>query len=166
LRDVTEKHGGTYFASAVGEVNVVEKMKQENCIIGGEGNGGVIYPVLHYGRDALAGIALFLSHLAASGTSCTDLRKRYPTYEIIKNKIALTPETDIEKLLLLLAEKYAGERISRVDGLKIDLMNGWIHLRKSNTEPIIRIYAEAVTKAEAELMISDLMGHIEDINIG
>jgi phosphomannomutase len=163
LRDVTEKHGGKYFASAVGEVNVVEKMKQENCVIGGEGNGGVIYPVLHYGRDALAGIALFLSHLASSGQACSDLRKRYPRYEMIKNKISLTRETDIDKLLEGLERSYYGEQTSRVDGLKIDLENGWIHLRKSNTEPIIRIYAEAVTKAEAELMIGDLMSHIKKL---
>ena len=163
LRDVTKKHGGKYFASAVGEVNVVEMMKQENCVIGGEGNGGVIYPALHYGRDALVGIALFLSHLASSGTTCSDLRKSYPPYEIIKNKISLTRETDIDRLLVGLEKRYSGEQTSRVDGLKIDLENGWIHLRKSNTEPIIRIYAEAVTKAEAESMIADLMGHIEDL---
>jgi len=157
LRDVTEKHGGTYFASAVGEVNVVEKMKEENCIIGGEGNGGVIYPALHCGRDALVGIAFFLSHLAKSGKTCSDLRKRYPTYEMVKNKIALDSETDIDEVLRKLEERYAGERTNRVDGLKIDFENGWIHLRKSNTEPIIRIYAEAETKAEAESMIGELI---------
>ncbi len=163
LRDITEKHGGKYFASAVGEVNVVEKMKQEHCVIGGEGNGGVIYPELHCGRDALVGIALFLSHLASSGTTCSELRKRYPVYEMIKNKISLTRKTDIDRLLAGLEKKYSGERTSRVDGLKIDLENGWIHLRKSNTEPIIRIYAEAVTKAEAASMIDDLMGHVENL---
>ncbi|MEX0983338.1 MAG: phosphoglucosamine mutase [Bacteroidales bacterium] len=162
LRDVTEKHGGEYFASAVGEVNVVEKMKEENCIIGGEGNGGVIYPELHYGRDALVGIALFLSHLAASGRACSELRKNYPTYEMVKNKIMLDSGIDIDRLLDAMEGHYAGERTSRVDGLKIDLENGWVHLRKSNTEPIIRIYAEAVTKEDAESMIDDLMDHMEN----
>ena len=162
LRDVTEKHGGKYFSSAVGEVNVVEKMKEENCIIGGEGNGGVIYPALHYGRDALVGIALFLSHLAASGQACSDLRKRYPAYEMVKNKITLDSGNDMDQLLDKVEGHYSGERTSRIDGLKIDLKNGWVHLRKSNTEPIIRIYAEAVTKAEVESMIDELMGHIEN----
>jgi phosphomannomutase len=161
LRDVTEKHGGTYFASAVGEVNVVDKMKEENCMIGGEGNGGVIYPALHYGRDALVGIALFLSHLAVSGQACSGLRKRYPAYEMVKNKISLESGTDIEGLLEKLEDRYAGEQINRVDGLKIDFEHGWIHLRKSNTEPIIRVYAEAGTREEAEAMVGDLMKKIE-----
>jgi phosphomannomutase len=161
LRDVTEKHGGTYFASAVGEVNVVEKMKQEDCVIGGEGNGGVIYPALHYGRDALAGIALFLSHLASTGQACSSLRKRYPAYEMIKNKISLERGTDIDRLLDRVEGYYSGERISREDGLKIDFENGWIHLRKSNTEPIIRVYAEAGSGEEAEVMVRQLMERIK-----
>ena len=166
LRDITEKHGGKYFASAVGEVNVVEKMKEKNCIIGGEGNGGVIYPEIHYGRDALVGIALFLSHLAASGTTCSDLRKHYPTYEMVKNKIALDSGADIDGLLEKLEKSYSGEQINRVDGMKVDFENGWIHLRKSNTEPIIRVYAEAGTKAEAESIIGDLMKKMEEVGEG
>ena len=166
LRDVTEKHGGTYFASAVGEVNVVEKMKEENCVIGGEGNGGVIYPALHNGRDALAGIALFLSYLAVSGTTCSDLRKRYPTYEMVKNKITLDSGTDIDGLLEKMEKSYSGEQINRVDGMKVDFEDGWIHLRKSNTEPIIRVYAEAGTKAELESMVGDLMKKMEEAGRG
>ncbi len=163
LRDVTEKHGGLYFAAAVGEVNVVEMMKAKHCVIGGEGNGGVIYPELHYGRDALAGIALFLSHLAATEKKCSNLRKQYPSYEIIKNKITLKPGTDMDHLFSVLEERFAHGRLNRVDGLKIDLDQGWVHLRKSNTEPIIRLYAEAGTVEEAEALAGEVMKCIQDI---
>ncbi len=162
LRDVTEKHGGTYFASAVGEVNVVEKMKQERCVIGGEGNGGVIYPALHYGRDALAGIALFLSHMATSGSTCSELRTSYPAYRMVKNKIILGSGTDMNQLFEKLERYYSGEQINREDGLKVDFDKGWIHLRKSNTEPVIRVYAEAGTLEEARTMVGDLMEKIEE----
>lgn len=163
LADVTQKHGGEHFASAVGEVNVVEMMKAKDCVIGGEGNGGVIYPALHYGRDALVGIALFLSHLAHSGSACTALKKRYPSYSIIKNKIPLEAGTDIDRILEELEKKYAGERLNTIDGLKIDLEQGWVHLRKSNTEPIIRIYAEAATAEEAEAMAAGVMQKVQDV---
>jgi len=163
LRDVTEKHGGLYFAAAVGEVNVVEMMKAKHCVIGGEGNGGVIYPELHYGRDALAGIALFLSHLAATEKKCSNLRKQYPSYEIIKNKITLKPGTDMDHLFSVLEERFAHGSLNRVDGLKIDLDQGWVHLRKSNTEPIIRLYAEAGTVEEAEALAGEVMKCIQDI---
>ncbi|HKI87492.1 MAG TPA: phosphoglucosamine mutase, partial [Draconibacterium sp.] len=135
LRDVTEKHGQSYAASAVGEVNVVAKMKETNAVIGGEGNGGVIYPEIHYGRDALVGAALFLSHLAHSGLKCSELRKTYPEYYISKNKIELTPEIDVDKILLEMKEKYVHEKINDIDGVKIDFSDSWVHLRKSNTEP-------------------------------
>ena len=143
LRDVTEAHGNTYFASAVGEVNVVTKMKAENAVIGGEGNGGVIYPELHYGRDSLVGIALFLSHLAHKKMSVSALRDSYPKYIISKNKIQLTPEIDVDKILIEMAKKYAHEEVDTTDGVKIYIGKEWVHLRKSNTEPIIRIYSES-----------------------
>lgn len=150
LKDVTAKHGHTYTPAAVGEVNVVAKMKETNAVIGGEGNGGIIYPASHYGRDALAGAALFLSHLAKSGLKCSELRKTYPDYFISKNKIELTPEIDVDALLVKLREKYSNEQITDIDGVKIDFPESWVHLRKSNTEPIIRIYAEAKSEAEAQ----------------
>ena len=160
LRDVTEKPGGNYFASAVGEVNVVEMMKQKNAIIGGEGNGGIIYPELHYGRDALVGIALFLTHLAKSGKNCSALREIYPSYFISKNKIELSPKTDVEKVLEKIKEKYASQPINDVDGVKIEFDKEWVHLRKSNTEAIIRIYSESssITKADflAKMIIEDI----------
>jgi phosphomannomutase len=149
LRDVTEKHGGEYFASAVGEVNVVEKMKETQAVIGGEGNGGIIYPELHYGRDSLVGIALFLTHLAEKNIPVSELRKEYPSYFMSKDKIELTPDLDVDSLLEKMAEKYASEQISTIDGVKIDFPENWVHLRKSNTEPIIRIYTEAKSQAEA-----------------
>ncbi len=152
LRDVTRSHGGQYQASAVGEVNVVELMKQTNAIIGGEGNGGVIYPELHYGRDALVGVALFLTHLAKSGKSCSELRASYPDYHMSKNKLQLDAKTDVDALLKRLAGHYSEEEISTIDGLKIDFEHGWVHLRKSNTEPIIRIYSEAKTSEQAKAL--------------
>lgn len=163
LRYVTEKHGGKYFASAVGEVNVVEKMKAENCVIGGEGNGGIIYPELHYGRDALVGVALFLTHLANSRISCSELRKSYPTMEMVKNKITLSPETDVDLLLTKLKEAYKEEEITTIDGLKIDFDLGWVHLRKSNTEPIIRVYSEAPTLKEAQELVNRIMIEVNKI---
>lgn len=149
LRDLTEKYGMNYSAAAVGEVNVVAKMKETWAVIGGEGNGGVIYPESHYGRDALVGAALFLSHLAKSGMTCSELRRSYPDYFISKNKIELTPGIHVDALLEKLKEKYANEQITDIDGVKIDFPESWVHLRKSNTEPIIRIYAEAKTEALA-----------------
>src|SRR5690606_32410308 len=160
LRDVAEKHSGNYYASAVGEVNVVNTMKQYNAVIGGEGNGGVIVPDFHYGRDALIGIGLFLTHLAKSGMSMLDLRDSYPKYFISKNKIELTPQIDVDTVLDQMAEKYNNESVNRIDGVKIDFHDGWVHLRKSNTEPIIRIYAEHASEQEAiqlaEGIISDI----------
>ena len=150
LRDVTEKAGGTYYASAVGEVNVVEMMKAKQAVIGGEGNGGVIYPELHYGRDALAGIALFLSHLALYGKSVSMLRASYPDYFISKNKIELTPEISVDGVLESMKEKYKKHKINSIDGVKIEFEKEWVHLRKSNTEPIIRIYAESESLTTAE----------------
>ena len=150
LSDVTVKHGGSYSASAVGEVNVTTEMKRTNAVIGGEGNGGVIYPASHYGRDALVGIALFLSSLAQKGCKVSDLRATFPEYCISKNRIDLTPEIDVDKVLEAVKEKYAGERINDKDGVKIDFADGWVHLRKSNTEPIIRVYSEAATMEEAD----------------
>src|SRR5690606_16374642 len=145
LRDVTLKHGGEYFAAAVGEVNVVNKMKEVKAVIGGEGNGGVIYPETHYGRDALAGIALFLTHLAKKKVRISELKATYPLYHMSKNKISLTEGMDIDKILENVREIYQEEDYSMIDGLKIDFENGWVHLRKSNTEPIIRVYSEAAT---------------------
>jgi len=149
LKDVTEQYGGRYFASAVGEVNVVEKMKSCNAVIGGEGNGGVIFPALHYGRDALVGIALFLTHLAKSEMKCSDLRRKYPDYAISKNKIDLKPGVDLNSLFSAVKSLYAGRPINDTDGVRIDLEDGWIHLRPSNTEPVIRIYAEGPDLATA-----------------
>ena len=162
LRDVTNKHNGSYVASAVGEVNVVAKMKETNAIIGGEGNGGVIYPELHYGRDALVGVALFLTQLAERKISAKQLRDSYPNYFMSKKKIQLTHEIDVDKILSILEQKYQNEKITTIDGLKIDFEEGWVHLRKSNTEPIIRIYAESVGEekatAFAQKMINEIKG--------
>ncbi len=163
LRDVTNLHGGSYSAAAVGEVNVVEKMKATNAIIGGEGNGGVIYPESHYGRDALVGIALFLTHLAKKKMTCTQLRATYPEYYISKNKIELSPSVNVDGILLKMKEKYAQETVTDIDGVKIDFAEKWVHLRKSNTEPIIRIYAEAHTKAEADQLASDIMAVVKSL---
>lgn len=150
LRDITEKHNGSYQASAVGEVNVVELMKATNAIIGGEGNGGIIYPELHYGRDSLVGVALFLTHLANLDVTVAELRASYPQYYMSKNKIELTPQIDVDGILATLTETYKSENISTIDGVKIDFPTEWVHLRKSNTEPIIRIYTEAPTQEEAD----------------
>ncbi|MCQ2608656.1 MAG: phosphoglucosamine mutase [Bacteroidales bacterium] len=160
LADVTAKYGKTYNAAAVGEVNVVTKMKETNAVIGGEGNGGVIYPEIHYGRDALVGIALFLSLLAKSGKKCSDLRKTFPEYVISKNKIQLTPDTDVDAILKQVAETYKNEKVNTIDGVKIDFAEGWVHLRKSNTEPIIRIYAESSTLEKANDFAKQIMNHI------
>lgn len=150
LRDITAAHGCQYAASAVGEVNVTTKMKETGAVIGGEGNGGVIYPASHYGRDALVGVALFLSLLAKSGKKVSELKKTYPAYAIAKNKIELTPEINVYAILEEVKKRYASEKITDVDGVKIDFADSWVHLRKSNTEPIIRIYSEAHTMQEAE----------------
>lgn len=150
LNDVTLKHGGQYFAAAVGEVNVVQKMKEVNAVIGGEGNGGIIYPDSHYGRDALVGVGLFLTHLAQTGLSSRELRDGLPTYFMAKNKIALTPEINVDGVLEALQNKFINENCTTIDGLKIDFTDSWVHLRKSNTEPIIRIYTEAQSQAAAE----------------
>ncbi|WP_282038009.1 phosphoglucosamine mutase [Saccharicrinis aurantiacus] len=163
LRDVTEKHGGSYAAAAVGEVNVVSKMKETNTVIGGEGNGGIIYPESHYGRDALVGIGLFLTHLAKSGKTCSKLRATYPEYYISKNKIELTPEINVDKILLEVKNKYSDEQINDIDGVKIDFAEKWVHLRKSNTEPIIRIYSEAATMDEADQLAQTIINDIKEI---
>lgn len=163
LRDVTEKAGGQYFAAAVGEVNVVNIMKAENAIIGGEGNGGIIYPELHYGRDALVGIALFLTHLAKSGMSMTRLRASYPNYHISKNKIELTPDVDVDEVLRQMQERYAKQPINTIDGVKIEFDKEWVHLRKSNTEPIIRIYAESESNATADHLANKIIADIKEI---
>ena len=160
LKDITEKHGGTYYASAVGEVNVVEMMKASRAVVGGEGNGGVIIPELHYGRDALVGIALFLSHLALSGMSCSALRATYPDYHISKNKVTLKPGIDLMELFDHIKSKYHSCPFNETDGLRIDFENGWVHLRQSNTEPIIRIYAEAPAREEAEKFAHDVKNDI------
>jgi len=149
LRDVSAAYGCSYSAAAVGEVNVVAEMKRTGAVIGGEGNGGVIYPELHYGRDALVGVALFLTLLAKSGKKVSDLKKTYPQYSIAKNKIELTPEIDVDALLQAMKEKYSSEKVTDIDGVKIDFADSWVHLRKSNTEPIIRIYSEAATMEKA-----------------
>ena len=162
LRDVTEKYGKSYSASAVGEVNVVAKMKETNAIIGGEGNGGVIYPELHYGRDALVGVALFLSSLAKKNCTASELRKSFPNYVISKNKIALTPEINVDEVLKQMAEKYKSFDISTIDGVKINFANEWVHLRKSNTEPIIRIYSESETKEKADALAQKIIGEIKE----
>lgn len=162
LRDVTEKHGGEYFPSAVGEVNVVRRMKDVNAVIGGEGNGGIIVPELHYGRDALAGIALFLTHLAKSGKSAKALRGSYPDYFISKNKIELDEGLDLQQLFARIREKYARQKINTDDGLKIEFDRDWVHLRTSNTEPIIRIYAESVSETMAENIARKMMADIRE----
>ncbi len=163
LRDVTLKHGGSYAASAVGEVNVVEKMKVTNAVIGGEGNGGIIYPELHYGRDSLVGIALFLSFLAEEKCSVSSLRKRYPAYFMSKKKITLTPELDVDGILKKMASKYASEEINTLDGVKIDFPENWVHLRKSNTEPIIRIYTEATSQEAADALADRFISEIQSV---
>lgn len=163
LRDVTEKHGGTYHASAVGEVNVVQKMKETHAVIGGEGNGGIIFPELHYGRDSLVGIALFLTYLAEKNIPVSELRKEYPSYFMSKNKIELTPGLDVDGILQKMAEKYSTEKISTIDGVKIDFPENWVHLRKSNTEPIIRIYTEAKSQQEADVLAEKIMEEIREI---
>lgn len=163
LRDVTEAAGGEYHAAAVGEVNVVNKMKEVNAVIGGEGNGGVIYPELHYGRDALAGIALFLTHLAKFGKPISVLRSSYPGYFISKNKITLTPEMDIDALLLKVEEKYKAQPHSTIDGLKIEFDKQWVHLRRSNTEPIIRIYSEGDSETVANNLANKIIADIKEI---
>ena len=163
LSDVTNKHNGNYFASAVGEVNVVEKMKDKNAVIGGEGNGGIIYPALHYGRDALVGIALFLTNLAEKEMSCKSLRKTYPNYFISKNKIDLDLSVDIAKLLKTLESKFSFNNINTIDGLKINFDDGWVHLRRSNTEPIIRIYSESVTLDKANQLAEDFISQIKEL---
>lgn len=156
LRDVTRCHGCEYNAAAVGEVNVVAKMKETGAVIGGEGNGGVIYPELHYGRDALVGVAIFLTLLAKSGKKVSELKKTYPSYQIAKNKIQLTPDIDVDAILMAVKEKFAGCDITDIDGVKIDFPESWVHLRKSNTEPIIRIYSEAETMEKAEKLAEDI----------
>ena len=162
LRDVTEKHGCTYYAAAVGEVNVVTRMKEVGAVIGGEGNGGVIYPECHYGRDALVGVALFLTHLAHSKMSVSALRATYPQYYISKNKIQLTPQIDVDAVLKQIKEKYAHEQVNDIDGVKIDFPTEWVHLRKSNTEPIIRIYSESKDKASADALAEKIMADIRE----
>ncbi|MGB0391476.1 MAG: phosphoglucosamine mutase [Salibacteraceae bacterium] len=163
LRDVTEKFGQNHHASAVGEVNVVNKMKAVNAVIGGEGNGGVIYPELHYGRDSLVGIALFLSHLAEKECKASALRSSYPNYHISKNKISLTPEIDVDKVLELVEKKYKNQPINTEDGLKIEFDKEWVHLRKSNTEPIIRIYSESEHQTTAEILAEKLISDMKEI---
>jgi phosphomannomutase len=155
--------GGSYSASAVGEVNVVNMMKSTNAIIGGEGNGGVILPELHYGRDALVGVAIFLTHLAKYGKSCSMLRKSYPNYYISKNKIELTPEIDVDKVLVNVKEKYAKQPVNTVDGVKIEFDKEWVHLRKSNTEPIIRIYSESESVSTADALAKKIIEDIKEI---
>jgi len=163
LRDITEKAGQSYFASAVGEVNVVEVMKANNAVIGGEGNGGVIVPELHYGRDALAGIALFLTHLAEKGVKISNLRSTYPTYQMSKNKAELTAGTDVDMILEKISEKYKKQPQNTIDGVKIEFDGDWVHLRKSNTEPIIRIYAESASITTAENLTKKILQDIGEI---
>lgn len=163
LRDVTEKHGGTYTASAVGEVNVVEKMKETHAVIGGEGNGGIIYPELHYGRDSLVGVALFLSFLAEEKMTVSELRKKYTAYFMSKKKIELTPQLDVDAILKAMEAKYSTEDINTIDGVKIDFPENWVHLRKSNTEPIIRIYTEAKSQVEADSLADRIIEEIRAI---
>ncbi len=163
LRDVTEKAGGLYFASAVGEVNVVTMMKENDAIIGGEGNGGIILPELHYGRDALVGIALFLAHLAKSGMTTSRLRASYPNYIISKNKIELTPTINVDKVLDAVRKKYKKQPVNTIDGVKIEFDKEWVHLRKSNTEPIIRIYAESDMEVKAENLAKKIISDIKEI---
>lgn len=163
LRDITERHGGKYAAAAVGEVNVTTKMKEVGAVIGGEGNGGVIYPASHYGRDALVGIALFLSSLAHKGCKASELRASFPNYFIAKNRIDLTPSTDVDAILNKVKEMYGNERVTDIDGVKIDFADKWVHLRKSNTEPIIRVYSEAPTMEAADALGKTLMQVVYDM---
>ena len=163
LRDVTRQHGGTYTAAAVGEVNVTTKMKEVGAVIGGEGNGGVIYPESHYGRDALVGIALFLSSLAHKGCKVSELRATFPEYFIAKNRIDLTPSTDVDAILVKVKEMYANEQVNDIDGVKIDFADKWVHLRKSNTEPIIRVYSEASTMEAADALGKQIMQVVYDM---
>lgn len=163
LRDITEKYGGKYAAAAVGEVNVTTKMKEVGAVIGGEGNGGVIYPASHYGRDALVGIALFLSSLAHKGCKASELRASFPNYFIAKNRIDLTPTTDVDAILNKVKEMYSNERVTDIDGVKIDFADKWVHLRKSNTEPIIRVYSEAPTMEAADALGKTLMQVVYDM---
>ena len=161
LRDITENHGGTHYASAVGEVNVIAEMKRTGAVIGGEGNGGVIYPALHYGRDALVGAALFLTHLAKQGIKCSHLRTKYPDYYLSKNKVMLSPGIDLDTILGKVKEHYYRYPVNETDGLRIDLPGSWVHLRKSNTEPIVRIYSEAIDRQKAESLSSKVMELIQ-----
>ena len=166
LRDVTEKHGCKYYAAAVGEVNVTTKMKEVGAVIGGEGNGGVIYPESHYGRDALVGIALFLSSLAQKGVKVSELRKTFPAYQMAKNRIDLTPDTDVDAILAKVKELYGKQedvKVTDIDGVKLDFPDRWVHLRKSNTEPIIRVYSEAATTEEADAIGKQLMQVVYDM---
>lgn len=163
LRDITERHGGKYTAAAVGEVNVTTQMKNVNAVIGGEGNGGVIYPESHYGRDALVGVALFLSHLAHKGCTASELKASYPEYFMAKNRIDLTPTADIDAILAKVKEVYSNEEIIDIDGVKINFANSWVHLRKSNTEPIIRVYSEASTLKEAEELGEKLIAVVQSM---
>ncbi|NDE61633.1 MAG: phosphoglucosamine mutase, partial [Cyclobacteriaceae bacterium] len=163
LRDVTEKRGGNYTAAAVGEVNVVNQMKAAGAVIGGEGNGGIIYPSSHYGRDALVGIGLFLTHLAKFGKSISMLRASYPNYFISKNKLELTPNLDVDNILLKIKEKYQKHPINDIDGIKIEFEKEWVHLRKSNTEPIIRIYSESDSEAKAEHLAKKIIQDIKEV---
>lgn len=166
LRDVTEKAGGSYSAAAVGEVNVVTMMKDTNAVIGGEGNGGIIYPELHYGRDALVGIALFLTHLAKTGKTTSQLRASYPNYHISKNKIELTPETDVDGILAAMEKKYKSQPVNTIDGVKIEFDKEWVHLRKSNTEPIIRIYSESENESTANNLANKIIEDIRELMKG
>ena len=163
LRDITNKHEGNYEASAVGEVNVVQLMKDNDAVIGGEGNGGIIYPEAHYGRDSLVGTALFLTYLAEKQQKVSEIRKEYPSYFMSKNKIELTPGLDVDGILKSVKKRHASEEISTVDGVKIDFPENWVHLRKSNTEPIIRIYTEAKSQKEADDLAQRMIKEIEDI---
>ena len=163
MKVVTEKHGGVYFFSAVGEVNVVEKMKSCEAVIGGEGNGGIIYPDSHYGRDSLVGVALFLSHLAEKKMKCSELRATYPNYFMSKNKIQLTPEINVDAILTAMANKYSDENVTTIDGVKIDFEEDWVHLRKSNTEPIIRIYTESTSSEAANSLALRFMNEINEL---
>jgi len=166
LRDITEKHGGTYEAAAVGEVNVVTKMKANKAIIGGEGNGGIIYPESHYGRDSLVGTALFLMLMAEKGGTVAELRASYPSYFMSKKKIELTPDLDVDNILKTIAENYKNEDISTIDGVKIDFAENWVHLRKSNTEPIIRVYTEANSQTEADGLADRMISELTEIAKG
>jgi len=163
LRDISEKHGCKHFSAAVGEVNVVEEMKKRDAVIGGEGNGGVIYPVLHYGRDALAGIALFLSHLAKSKVKCSSLRQKYPEYVMAKKKLTLDPGKEFSKILSVIKSNFSGHLTDERDGLWIETGTGWVQIRKSNTEPIMRIYAEGRTIPEAEGLADRVIEIVKNI---